>query len=103
MDRLRSVGLDAASLGGKLVIGSSAGVNCLSEYFWSSTRGIAAKGLGILDINPMVHFGARTLGNSTIVRSADDWLDEKRQFQDTIGADAAITCLPEATFVVVEK
>lgn len=87
-------------LDSKVVIGSSAGANMLSTYFWSSKRAIFGEGLDILDINVMVHYG--TLDHEGFKRTPEDWQREEAEFQERIG-DQKITHLPEGEFVVIEK
>jgi hypothetical protein len=85
---------------GKVIIGSSAGANMLSKYFWSSKRAVFGEGLGILDINVMVHYGA--LDHEGFKRTPEDWKREEAEFQKRIG-DKKITYLPEGQFIVMEK
>jgi hypothetical protein len=82
---------------GKVVVGGSAGANVLSKNYWSSSRAIPAHGLGIVDINVMVHYG--TLNHDGKIRVPDDWVQETAAFQKFIGDDK-ITRLPEGQFVV---
>lgn len=41
---------------GKLIIGSSAGVNVFSKYFYSNDRKLIEEGLGLLNIKTICHF-----------------------------------------------
>lgn len=84
----------------KIVIGSSAGANILSTDYWSSSRAEHHKGLGILDINIMVHFGAKN--HEGRKRNQKDWQAEEREFRKIIGKDAEIIKLPEGEFKVFE-
>jgi hypothetical protein len=86
-----------AAFEGKVVVGSSAGANVLAKNYWSSTRAVPAHGLGIVDINVMVHYGALTHEGKT--RTPDDWIRESAEFQRFIGDDT-ITRLAEGQFVV---
>ena len=88
---------------GKIVIGSSAGANMLSKNYWSSTLAEPGKGLGVLDINIMVHYGANELGGSNIRRDANDWEQEKKAFQDFIGTKQPVTPIPEGNIKVFES
>jgi hypothetical protein len=85
---------------GKVIIGSSAGANMLSKYFWSSKRAVFGEGLGILDINVMAHYG--TLDHEGFKRTPEDWKREEAEFQKRIG-ESVITRLPEGQFVVIEE
>lgn len=88
-------------LAGKIVIGSSAGANMLSRYYWSPSHQRPGQGRGFVNQNVMVHYGARDVAG--IVRTEDDWLSEERRLIDFIGApDAKILHLPEGTFKVFE-
>jgi hypothetical protein len=84
----------------KVIIGSSAGANMLSTYFWSSKRAAFGEGLGILDVNIMVHYGA--LDHDGFKRTTEDWQREEAEFQKRIG-DRKITYLPEAQFIVIKR
>lgn len=85
---------------GKVVIGSSAGANMLSTHYWSSTRGGTCAGLGILDVNVMVHY--RSPDASGHKRTPEDWEREEAEFQKHIG-DQEITYLREGQLVTIEK
>jgi hypothetical protein len=82
-----------------MVVGSSAGANVLSKKYWSSTRAIPCEGLGVLDVNIMVHYGA--MYHDGVVRTAEDWQREEAGFRAFVG-DGEITHLPEGQFIVVE-
>ncbi|HKR81381.1 MAG TPA: Type 1 glutamine amidotransferase-like domain-containing protein [Candidatus Saccharimonadales bacterium] len=84
----------------KVIIGSSAGANMLSKYFWSSKRAAFGEGLGILDINIMVHYGAPD--HEGFKRTPEDWQREEAEFQEHIGG-RTITHLPEGQFVIIEQ
>lgn len=85
---------------GKITVGSSAGANMLSTYFWSSKRAVFGEGLGILDINVMVHYGA--LDHEGFKRTPEDWQREEAEFQRRIGG-RTITHLPEGQFITIEQ
>lgn len=87
-------------LNGKIVIGSSAGANMLSNNFWSATSQKAGKGFAIIDVNIMVHYGAKMIGG--IIRSRDDWSAEERAFSKVIQSTDIIH-LPEGTLKVFSK
>ncbi|EDK72303.1 hypothetical protein TM7_0573 [candidate division TM7 genomosp. GTL1] len=82
----------------KIIIGSSAGANMLSTYYWSSTRGDCNEGRAVLDINVMVHY--RASDASGYKRTSEDWKREEAEFQKCLG-DRTITPLPEGQFVVI--
>lgn len=82
---------------GKIVVGSSAGANILSKKYWSSSRAVPCKGLGILDVNIMVHYGAAH--HEGLDRTAEDWRREEAEFRAFVG-DGEITRLPEGQFIV---
>ena len=100
-EKLQEVGVDRTIFKGKIVIGSSAGANCLSRNYWSSTRAEAWMGLGLVDRNVMVHYGASDLAGRQ--RSDEDWEKEEAKFQSVIGSGERITRLPEAQFIVIES
>lgn len=83
---------------GKIVVGGSAGANILSKKYWSSTRAVPCKGLGILDVNIMVHYGAAH--HEGLTRTIEDWQREEAEFRAFVG-DGEITRLPEGQFVVI--
>jgi hypothetical protein len=85
---------------GKIVVGSSAGANILSKKYWSSSRAVPCKGLGILDVNIMVHYGA--VNHEGLTRTDKDWQREEAEFQAFVG-DGEITHLPEGEFVVIDS
>lgn len=87
-------------LRGKVVVGSSAGANMLSTYYWSSTRGGLCEGLAIVDANVMVHY--RAADASGYKRTPEVWDQEEAEFQRRLG-DGIITQLPEGQFVVFEE
>lgn len=87
----------------KIVVGSSAGANMLSTNYWSSTNAKHGKGLGIVDLNIMVHYGATLLDEGRITRSAEEWSVHKAAYQQIIGQNNQITFLPEGSIVVVDK
>jgi peptidase E len=87
-------------LEGKVVVGSSAGANTLSKDYWSSSRAVPAHGLGIVDVNIMVHYG--TLSHEGRVRTPEDWKKEEVEFQKFVGAEEIIH-IPEGQFIVVQK
>lgn len=84
---------------GKIIVGSSAGANLLSKKYWSSTKAEPGNGLGLVDINTMVHYGSPDMEG--ISRTLDDWKKEEIQFQKFVGS-GDITHLPEGQFVVVQ-
>lgn len=86
-------------LNGKIIIGSSAGANMLSRYYWSSTKSEFGEGRGIVDKSVMVHYGAENVGGKK--RTAKDWAIEKELFANKSGLP--ITVIPEAEFIVIEK
>lgn len=87
------------ALSGKVVIGSSAGANMLSRCYWSSSLQEPRRGLGLVQSNVMVHYGARNAG---VARSANDWKKEDRLFQEYVGLNRNILHLPEGEFEVFE-
>lgn len=85
---------------GKVVVGSSAGANMLAKNFWSSSQQKPFKGLSVLDINVMVHYGA--VEHEGIHRTPQDWEDEEKEFREFIGDDSKIWRLPERELTVLE-
>lgn len=85
---------------GKVVIGSSAGANVLSKDYWSSSRAVPAHGLGIVDVNIMVHYG--TVSHEGRERTLEDWKKEEAEFKKFIGG-GKIARLPEGQFIVIKK
>jgi len=84
----------------KIIIGSSAGANMLATHYWSSTRGGTCEGLGILDVNVMVHYHAPDASGHK--RTPEDWEREEAEFQKHLG-DQEITRLPEGQFAAIEE
>jgi hypothetical protein len=84
----------------KIIIGSSAGANMLSRYYWSSTRGVFGEGRDILDVNVMVHYGAPDASGRK--RTLEDWKREETEFQKRIGNDQTVIHLPEGQSVTIE-
>jgi len=82
---------------GKVVIGSSAGANALSQKYWSSSQAVPGKGLGVIDTNVMVHYGAPERDGRE--RTMHDWEREAADFQTYVGP-GKITHLPEGQFVI---
>jgi peptidase E len=81
---------------GKLVIGSSAGANVLATNYWSSSRAVPNRGLGLVNANIMVHYG--TLNHEKLPRTPAGWEREEAEFQSFIG-DGKITRIPEGTYI----
>lgn len=86
-----------AHLQGKVVVGSSAGANILSKNYWSSTKAVPRHGLGILDINIMVHYG--TTNHEGRTRISEDWKKEEMEFRKFVDA-GEIVHIPEGQFIV---
>jgi peptidase S51-like protein len=84
----------------KLIVGSSAGANMLAKNFWSSSKQKPFRGLGILDINVMVHYGIED--HDGIHRTAQDWENEEKAFREFIRDDGKIWHIPEREFIVFE-
>lgn len=85
---------------GGIIIGSSAGANLFAKNFWSASARKAGEGLGILDVNTMVHYGVEQIGD--IVRTEADWLAEEQEFAELIGS-SDILRLPEGTIQTFTK
>lgn len=86
----------------KIIIGSSAGANMLAKNYWSSSRGVPGKGLGILNKNVMAHYGSTE--ESGYTRSQEDWRREEAEFQKYLGPQAKkIIRLAEAEILVLEQ
>lgn len=86
---------------GKTVIGSSAGVNALAKNFWGSTHRKPFKGLAVLDINTMVHYGSprHDIGKDL---TQHDWDEDEKKFQEFIGVAQKILCIPEGEILTFE-
>ncbi len=72
----------------------------LSKNFWSSKRAESGEGLGIVNKNIMVHYGAEDVDGH--VRDISDWEHEREIFQKHV-SDQIITELPEGQFIVVTQ
>lgn len=83
----------------KIIVGSSAGANMLSEHYWSSTRGEYGEGRGLVDMNVMVHYGAKEVDGN--IRTLEDWKTEEKLFANMVRGQ--VSHLPEGQFVVVQK
>lgn len=95
-DTLPDAGELTRHLDGKIVVGSSAGANVLSKNYWSSSKATPHHGLGILNLNVMVHHGVQD--HEGRARTAEDWRREENEFRKFAGA-GEITYLPEGQFV----
>jgi peptidase E len=84
---------------GKIVIASSAGANTLARNYWSSTYAEPGHGLGIVDINVMVHYGA--INHEGRKRTMNDWQKEEALFSKYVQGEK-ITYLPEGEFTVIK-
>ena len=84
---------------GKTVIGSSAGANALAKKYWSSTYRKAGDGLGLVNVNIMVHYGALDFNGQK--RRSQDWKDDEQKFLEYIDGDD-ITYLEEGELKVFE-
>jgi peptidase E len=84
----------------KVVIGSSAGANVLANNFWSSTFKKAGKGLAMVDVNIMVHYGVKEINR--VIRTDKDWTTEEHEFSQLIRS-SEILHLPEGTIKVFSK
>lgn len=85
---------------GKFVIGSSAGANALSRYYWTRSKQQVGEGIGILEIAVMTHYGSRDGGFGDSVPSID-WQSAEAALVATAGS-AELIRLHEGEFVVIE-
>lgn len=99
IETLKTLGVTREAFQGKIIIGSSAGANALVANAWSSLTQKPRKGLAIVDLNIMVHYGAPLVGD--IHRTLEDWKNEEQQFRDLVVSDEPIIRLSEGKFIVV--
>jgi hypothetical protein len=85
-------------LEGKIVIGSSAGAQFLSNKYWSCGTRTLGEGSGFTDLNTIVHYNSNY--GSDDPRGPIDWQQAEQQLQQMIGAEK-VTRLPEGKFVKV--
>lgn len=76
-------------IGGKVIVGSSAGANLLSTYFYTNDKERVERGLGVLPIKVFCHY------NNT--------KKAKLRELENHGEKLPVYTIPEADFVIVEK
>jgi peptidase E len=81
-------------LEGKTIVGSSAGVNVLSRYYYSLDNLEVFEGLGILPLKALVHF--RSDYNAPLI----DW-DRAYKELEHVGQDLPILTLSEGEYKVI--
>jgi hypothetical protein len=96
LDALPDASQLKAHFEGKIVVGSSAGANVLSTNFWSSTKARPLRGLGLVKLNIMVHYGKLT--HEKLARTSEDWRREEAEFAKFING-LNIVRLPEGQFI----
>jgi peptidase E len=85
---------------GKIIIGSSAGANYLSNFCYSTAKGVLRNGSGILDMAIMVHYGQHDIEGK--IRDAKDWEAIESALREQSGRNDVFR-IPEGTFLVVSK
>lgn len=101
IEALRALGIGRQTFQGKIVIGSSAGANALTTNAWSSLTQKPRKGMGLVNLNVMVHYGAPLVGE--IRRTMEDWKKEEQQFRELVVGEEPIIHLSEGKFIVVSS
>jgi peptidase E len=84
----------------KVVVGSSAGTNFLSKYYFSPKQNKIDVGSGIVPLNTIVHYGAADDGEISLTPEAWEEVVVKMK---ALVKDEELTLLPEGKFVVYEK
>jgi peptidase E len=74
---------------GKLVVGSSAGANILSKYYWRNSKNCIEEGLGILPIKVFCHY------NETKKESFEQLKNHEE--------DLPVHTIPETEFIILER
>jgi hypothetical protein len=81
---------------GKVVVGSSAGANYLSQHYWTRSKQQVCKGAGILPCNVMVHCGTDDAGGPKT-----DWRKVEAELMALDGGRPLL--LREGQFQVIER
>lgn len=85
---------------GKIVIGSSAGANYLSQICYSPTAGKVLRGSGILPFGVMVHYGIS--GFNDLEFTPESWIASETNLRES-SMNTPILQIPEGTFVIVDQ
>lgn len=85
---------------GKIIIGSSAGSNFLSDTYYSPSRDTVERGRGVINFAVISHYGAE--GDGDVLLDNTGWQDIIRRTKDTSGGEQ-ILLIPEGTFVTIIK
>jgi hypothetical protein len=85
----------------KIVIGSSAGANFLSNICFSPSASRVIKSTGILNLGVVVHYGIDQFEDK--MYSREFWNNAVSSVRADLGADLPILLLPEGTFTIFEK
>jgi len=86
-----------AQLGGKTVVGSSAGTDMLSAYSFDPQQAALDRGLGLVRVKAIVHFGAGEGQEPEI-----GWDEALRQLQN-FGEELPVHALREGEFTVITQ
>ena len=84
----------------KIIVGSSAGANYLSQNFWTRSKQEIGRGAGTLPVNVIVHYDARTK-EGKLRGTVSEWSKAKRAME-AISTEANLLCLREGQIEVVE-
>jgi len=98
VERMKAFPEIGRAFGGKIVVGSSAGVNYLSRKFWTRSKHQVMNGAGIVPVNVMVHYGSVDGG---FKNGPVDWDEADAKMQAAVGAESILR-LREGEFVVLE-
>jgi len=85
---------------GKIVVGSSAGANCLTYTSYSPSADSIQKGMGLIDIGVVVHYGASSFNGKEY--TVDQWRRAVTGVKSQLG-DRPLLLLPEGNFTVIEQ
>lgn len=80
----------------RVVTGSSAGAIILSNYSWGCDRRQIFKGLAVVPVNTIVHFGGLYGGDDA--RGPIDWQKAEQELREVVGKNAQVICLREGQF-----
>lgn len=80
---------------GKIVIGSSAGANYLSRAYYSPRSKVFGRGIGLVDVAVLVHFGAQ----AAEFVPPEGWPSVRAQMHDHGETD--VLCIAEGEYVII--
>lgn len=88
------------SFEGKIIIGSSAGVNYISNYGFSPRSAETSHGAGLVDVSTIVHFGSKGFAGMSFDQSF--WENAAKKVKANSQSNNVLL-LPEGTFAVFDS